>query len=219
MNRAVPLFVLLLASGIAGCAHTHSAAGSLAATTSTSRTVLHQTERTVWSEQLVSSRQYVAAAFANDRSAHADLTQLERSQEAIGQTIKPYYGVTAGDGLTAMLKQQVAISLELVHAVKSGNLEDKDEIEGRLHENSNAIARFLAGLNPYWSPSELETIFNSYVDLSARDIVARKDGHMDGNDTDLDRSLSQARRLGDVIADGIVQQFPHGPPNYPLDSD
>src|SRR6478672_3527287 len=70
MRRAVPLSVILLASGTAGCAHTHSAAGDLAlASMSAPKTALHQNERTVWSDQVVWTRQYIASAITDDRSA------------------------------------------------------------------------------------------------------------------------------------------------------
>jgi len=218
MRQAVPLSVILLASGIAGCAHTHSASGSLAvATTSASTSVVHHDERTVWSDQVVSRRQYVAAAFAGDRSARVAFDRLERTQEAIGQTIKPYYGETAGAGLTSMLKLQVRLSSALIQAVKTGDVEQKEELERRLHENSNTIARFLASLNPNWSPTELESMFNRYYDLSVGEIVARKDGRLDGDERAHEGSVSQARQLADMISDGIVRQFPYGPP-YPRES-
>jgi hypothetical protein len=213
MRRALPLSVILLASGIAGCAHTHSAAGSLAvATTSAPTSVFYQNQRTVWSDQVVSTRQYVAAAFAGDRNARVELERVMRSQEAIGQTIKPYYGETAGDGLTTMLKVQVGIASQLIQAVKADSVEQKERLEKRLHENSNAIARFLAGLNPHWSPTELESLLNRYVDVSTLDMIARKGGRADGDERARDGNLSEARQLADVIADGIVRQFPNGPP-------
>jgi hypothetical protein len=217
MRRAVPLSVILLASGIAGCAHTHSAAGSLAvATTSAPRSVLYQNERTVWSDQVVWTRQYIAATGTDDRSARIARNRLALNAEAIGGMLTPYYGVTAGAGLTTMLKVQFGITAALIHAEKSGDPEQKEELERRLHENSNAIARFLAGLNPFWSPTELESLLNQTfaLDLSARDIVIHKDGHLDRDEMARDGSLSQARELADVIAEGIVRQFPDGQPDY-----
>lgn len=213
MRRAVPLSVILLASGIAGCAHTYSAAGTLAlASMDAPKTALHQTERTVWSDQVIWTRQYIAAAFTDDRSARVARNRLSDNGEAIGQTIKPYYGETAGAGLTAMLRVQFGFTTELIQAEKNGNLEKKKELEQGLHENSNAIARFLAGLNPYWSPTELESLVNRTfdLDLSARDLVVRKDGRLDRDEIARDSSLSQARELADAISDGIVRQFPYG---------
>ena len=218
MRRAVPLSVILLASGIAGCAHTHSAAGILVAPTVAPRAVLYQNERTVWSDQVVWTRQYVAAAFIDDRSARLARNRLALNGEAIGGMLTPYYGVTAGAGLTTMLKVQVGITRHLVQAEKNGDREQREELEKRLHENSNAIARFLAGLNPYWSPTELESLLNRTfeLDLSARDTVVHKNGRLDRDEMARDGSLSQARELADVIAEGIIRQFPYGPPDYRL---
>jgi hypothetical protein len=117
-----------------------------------------------------------------------------------------------------MLKLQNALNSELIRVVKTGDLERKEELEGRLHENSNAIARFLASLNPYWSPTELESMLSRYVDLSAGEIVAHKQGRFDGDERTADGSVSQAKQLANVISDGIVWQFPHGPPNWPRDT-
>src|SRR5215471_9742298 len=140
MRPAVPLSVILLASGIAGCAHTHSAAGTLAvATTSAPRSALYQNQRTVWSDQVVWTRQYIAATGTDDRAARAARNRLALNSEAIGGMLTPYYGVTAGAGLTAMLNVQFGITQQLIH----GDPEDREELERRLHENSNAIARFL----------------------------------------------------------------------------
>jgi len=111
-----------------------------------------------------------------------------------------------------MLKVQFGFTSELIQAEKNGNLEKKKEVERSLHENSNAIARYLAGLNPYWSPTELESLVNRTfdLDLSARDIVVPKGGRLDRDEIARDSSLSQARELADAISDGIVRQFPYG---------
>ena len=184
------------------------------------RTVLHQNERTVWSDQVVWTRPYVAAAFADDRSTRIAESRLALNRDAIGGTFRQYYGETAGAGLAAMLKVQFGITSKLIEAEKDGNLARKAELERRLHENSNAIGRFLASLNPYWSPTELESLLNRTLDLdlNRRDMVVRKDGRLDRDEIARDGSLSQARELADVIADGIVQQFPYGPPYEPRES-
>ena len=213
MRRVSPLPVVLLASGIAGCANTYSAAGDLAlASMSAPKTALQQNERIVWTDQVVWTRQYIATALTDDRSARIARDQLSVNGEAIGGTLKPYYGETAGAGLTAMLRVQFGFTSELIQAEKSGNLEKKKELERGLHENSNAIARYLAGLNPYWSPTQLESLLNRTfeLDLSARNIVVGKDGRLDRDEMARDGSLDQARELADVIADGIVRQFPVG---------
>jgi hypothetical protein len=225
MRRAVPLPAILIASGLAGCTYTHSAAGTLAvatpttvATTNSVAAVLYQNGRSLWSDQLALTRQYVVADFADAPTTRVALNGLERNQEAIGQIITDYYGQTAGASFTTMLKHQVEISSALIQAVKTGNVTYKEELERGLHYNSSAIARFLAGLNPNWSPADLESLFNQYYDVSARDVIDRKGARLDGDETAPGGSVSQSRQLADVLSDGIIRQFPHGPPYYPLDS-
>jgi hypothetical protein len=217
MRRAVPLSVILLASGIAGCDHTYSAAGSLAlASMDAPRTPLHQFQRTVWSDQVVWTRQYIATAFTDDRSARDARNRLELNGDAIGTTLTPYYGQTAGAGLTSMLRIQFGFVSELIQAEKNGDIKLKEKLEQGMRENSDAIGRYLASLNPYWSTTELQSLLRRTLDfdLRARDTVVLKKGRLDRDAMAVDGSLSQARELADAISDGLVRQFPYGPPDY-----
>lgn len=57
----------------------------------------------LWSDHVIWTRDYIVAATTDHPSAQAALDRLIKNQEEIGKAIVPYYGIVAGNRLTALL--------------------------------------------------------------------------------------------------------------------
>ena len=78
--------------------HGHeSKAGSAAA-------VLRQDMRTLWSDHVIWTREYIVAAVADQPDQQAAAARLMKNQEDIGAAVATYYGQPAGARLTELLK-------------------------------------------------------------------------------------------------------------------
>ena len=82
---------------------------------------LHQDMRKLWTDHIVWTRDYIVAAVDDRPDAQAAATRLMKNQEDIGSAVAAYYGQAAGQQLTSLLKQHIAIAVDLIKAAKKGD--------------------------------------------------------------------------------------------------
>src|SRR5204863_52011 len=99
---------------------------------------------------------------------------LMKNQEDIGNAIKPFYGGAAGDKLTALLKDHIAISADVVAAAKANDQSSLKSANARWFANADDIATFLNGANPkYWPLGEMKHMMHEHLRLTTAEAVAR----------------------------------------------
>jgi len=79
---------------------------------------------------------------------NAALGRLLRNPADIGNAIKPYYGDSAGNQLTELLREHILIAGEILQAAKTGDAAALAEQE-RWYANAHDIAVFLNAANPH----------------------------------------------------------------------
>src|SRR5436305_1735836 len=80
----------------------------------TSADRLRQDMRKLWSDHVFWTRDYAAAAIADQPDQDAAAKRLLKNQEDIGNAVAQYYGKDAGDKLTKMLKDHILIAVDLI---------------------------------------------------------------------------------------------------------
>lgn len=94
-------------------------------------------------------------------------------------------------------------------ANKSGDTTDVNQAVAMLRSNADSIAAFLNSANPrHWPRATLQSALNMHVDLLVQATQARARGDWAASLSLLDASHRQARQMADMLADGIVKQFP-----------
>ena len=169
---------------------------------------LHRDMRKLWSDHVIYTRDYIIAAVNGDGSAQAIAGRLLRNQEDIGDAIKPYYGADAGAKLTSLLKEHIAIAVDLVAAAKAGDKAKQDDADRRWHANAADIAAFLSGANPNWPRQTLLDMLNQHLALTTNEAVARLQKNWAADIAAFDQIFPQALMMADALSDGIVKQFP-----------
>src|SRR2546423_954483 len=88
---------------------------------SSKRMALHDAMRKLWEDHITWTRVFIISA-AGDLPDKATATdRLLQNQVDIGNAIKPYYGAAAGDQLTALLRDHILISADVVAAAKAND--------------------------------------------------------------------------------------------------
>jgi hypothetical protein len=78
-----------------------------------------------------------------------------------------------------------------------------------LRANADSIASFLHAANPrHWSKASLRAGLNMHLDMLLAQVNARLMGDWGTHLAAFDGSHRQARQMADMLADGIVKQFP-----------
>ena len=171
--------------------------------------VFQRAVRKLWEDHITWTRVYIIAALADLPEADAAAQRLLQNQADIGNAIKPFYGDQAGDQLTALLKDHILIAADLLGAAKSGDNVKFEDANTRWYDNADQIAVFLNSANPdEWPLSEMKAMMNDHLDLTLQEAVARLNQDWQADVAAYDEIHQQILHMADMLADGIIEQFP-----------
>jgi hypothetical protein len=209
-TRAVLLSIMgaALAAGCASMGSTTTTSGGDVVTTSRDAATLKENMRKLWTDHVVYTRNYIAAAVADDPSASAVAMRLMRNQEDIGNAIVPYYGAAAGTKLTGLLKDHINIAVDLVNAAKASDNAKVADADRRWKANAADIATFLSGANPNWPRQSLVDMLNEHLRLTTDEATLRIQKRWSDDVMNFDKIFEQSLHMADMLTDGIVKQFP-----------
>jgi hypothetical protein len=114
----------------------------------------------------------------------------------------------AGNKLAKLLKEHILLAGKVLEAVKSGNQVDLAKYNKQWYANADDIVKFLSSANPNWSEKELKSLLYMHLQLVADSVVARIKGDVDADILAFDQGEAHIIKLADVLAVGIIKQFP-----------
>jgi hypothetical protein len=164
--------------------------------------------RRLWADHVIWTRQYVVAAVGNTPDAEAAAGRLLKNQEDIGGAVALYYGTAAGTALTVLLKQHILIAVELIEAAKVGDNKRFAAEDAKWTRNAEEIADLLSGANPNWPKKDVVDLLGLHLSLTKQEVVARLEQNWDADVEAFDQIFTEILTVADVLADGIVKQFP-----------
>jgi hypothetical protein len=164
--------------------------------------------RKLWSEHVIWTREYIVAAVDGSPGADAAAKRLMKNQEDIGQAIAEFYGTVAGDQLTKLLKQHIAIAVDLVADAKADDQSKFKADNERWQNNANQIAGFLSRANPNWPRPTLEDMMNKHLKTTADELDAHLKKQYSEDVAAFDAVYDHILQMSDALAEGIVKQFP-----------
>ena len=171
-------------------------------------TQLHQDMRKLWTDHTVWTRDYIVAAVDDRPDAQAAANRLMKNQEDIGNAVASYYGQAAGQQLTSLLKQHIAIAVDLIKAAKAGDQAGQKAANDKWQQNAVDIAAFLSKANPNWPNSVLVNMMKMHLATTTDEVVARLKHDWEGDVRAYDAVYNHILMMADALSDGIVKQFP-----------
>jgi hypothetical protein len=169
---------------------------------------LRQDMRKLWTDHVVWTRDYIIAAVGDQPDAPAALNRLMRNQDDIGHAVAKFYGEPAGQQLTMLLKDHIAIAGDLVKAAKAGDKTAQQQADARWHQNATQIADFLSKANPNWPRETLIDMMNKHLSTTTTEVVARLNRNWDDDVRAFDAVYDHILHMADALSDGIIKQFP-----------
>jgi putative heme iron utilization protein len=205
--RALQLAVGLTAALIASAARAQPAP-HMHATGTAASAALRQDMRKLWSDHVIWTRSYIVAAVADQPDAQAAAGRLMKNQEDIGAAVAKYYGKAAGDHLTALLKEHIAIAVDLIKAAKTSDKASQQQADEKWRRNGEEIADFLSKANPNWPRAVLVQMMATHLSTTTEEVVARLTRNWDADTRAFDAVYDHILAMADALSDGIVKQFP-----------
>ena len=166
--------------------------------------------RTLWSDHVWWTREYIEAVAANNgAAANAAANALFQNQVDIGNAIAPYYGSDAGQQLTDLLKDHITIAVDVLGAAKAGDTTALSEANARWQKNADDIATFLSQANPdNWQEAMLKDMMQTHLTTTLDEASAALKKDYPGSIAAFYKVSEHIANLADTLSAGIIKQFP-----------
>jgi hypothetical protein len=169
----------------------------------------HDEMRKLWEDHITWTRLAIVSFAGDLPDFDATAARLLKNQDDIGNAIKPYYGKSAGNQLTALLKEHITGAVELLKAAKAGDDAKFKQANDAWYRNGDEIARFLNKANPkYWKLGKISALMRGHLDQTLEEASARLKGDFAADIRAYDEIHHHILRMADTLSSGIMNQFP-----------
>jgi hypothetical protein len=178
--------------------------------TETRKAVALRTDmRQLWEDHITWTRLAIISLTTKSPDTEATVGRLLKNQTDIGNAVKPFYGRNAGNELTRQLRQHILIAADVIAAAKAGEAAKLADAQARWATNGDDIAKVLASVNPrFWKLAAMKAELRTHLKLTTDEVVARLQGDWQADVAAYDKIHVHALHLSDLLAAGIVKQFP-----------
>ena len=165
--------------------------------------------RQLWEDHITWTRLAIISLTTGSPDTEATVGRLMKNQTDIGNVLKPFYGKSAGTELTRQLKQHILIAADVIAAAKAGDQTKLADAQARWARNGDDIAKVLASVNPrFWKLGAMKAELRTHLKLTTDEAVARLQGNWAADVAAYDKIHVHALHMSDLLAAGIVEQFP-----------
>jgi hypothetical protein len=169
----------------------------------------HDSMRKLWEDHITWTRLAIVSFAGGLPDLQATEARLLANQADIGNAIKPYYGRTAGNRLTALLKEHILGAVALLQAAKSGDQTQIAKASAAWYANANQVADFLHAANPHvWSRASLRSMMKTHLDQTLAEAQHRLQGRFADDIRDYEAVHRHILEMADTLSAGIMRQFP-----------
>lgn len=165
--------------------------------------------RDLWVEHVFWIRSYVLATHAHDavQSKIAE-TEVVSNAKALADSIAPFYGQPAADGLFKLLAGHWGAVHDYNSATLAKSKPGQDKAIANLTSNAHEIAKFLSGANPNLPEGAVFALMAAHGGHHVAQInqIASRDFQAEAATWDAMRKHVMV--ISDAIADALAKQFP-----------
>jgi len=212
MPRLARLALVVAVLGAVTIAGAAASSAVLARSDKPTASALRAEMRKLWEDHITWTRLYIVSAATLDTDLPdigPTADRLFQNQADIGAAVGAFYGTEAGDALTALLNDHIALAAEAITKAKAGDQAGLEDALDRWYANADDIARFLADANPQSWPFEMMSAhMRDHLDLTLEEAVARLNGDYAGDIAAYDKVHDQILEMADMLSEGIIAAFP-----------
>lgn len=160
--------------------------------------------RLAWLSMLYWTRMYMMSVAADTKDQQAVEERLMEAADEITDVFARTLPIQVVRQLRNLFMEHVELTGDIIRMVKSGNMENYDNLIKEWYANANQIATLFANQNPYFGGRELRNMLLNYLDMTRETIEHQMNGEYDQS-IDTFRDLKDAvLELADYLARGLL---------------
>lgn len=165
--------------------------------------------RKLWEDSIEYTRNFIISAIAQLGDQGTVTLRLIKSQDDIGDSIKPYFGDKIGHEFAELLREHIVLAETVVTDAIEGNIQKFNQDYDLWQKNAKKIAEFLHKHNSHWSRKEIKKMLYKHLALTIGEATSRLNQDWAADIESYDKNHSRTLIFADVLTKGIIKKFPH----------
>lgn len=160
----------------------------------------------LWIEHVLWTRAFLISTASGFGDLNDTTNRLLRNPSDFAEVLRPFYGNNAqrfGD----LLKEHLQIAAALVDAAKAGDTNAAAQQRIKWYANADSIADLLSAMNPYWNREIWRSFLYDHLRMTENEAIQILIGQYAQSIEQYDAIQDEAIRMGEYMADGIMNQF------------
>ena len=164
--------------------------------------------RYLWMQNIYWMRMAIQSTLLNLADSDYVKSRLMENPKDFELALKTFYGESESNKVSDAMMNLLNLMDDYVTAVRDGNMEMAAETEKRASDMSQQLASTLASMNPNWSVTDLNNMLQEILDMTKQEVMAIKGQKYKEGINIFDNIERNVLELADMMAQGIVMQFP-----------
>ncbi|MDF3000829.1 MAG: hypothetical protein K0Q48_948, partial [Bacillota bacterium] len=156
------------------------------------------------------TRAYLLSRYFNIGTAEELFNRLYFESLEIGKMMQIIFGRRSSEEYSQLLGQFAILLRELITAQLAGDMDEVNQNLELIYKNIQDRASYLQAMNPYWSQSEYERLFDIYTQYILAEANALSMGDYTRDIQIYDQLNAHTNRMGDVFAEGVYDYITSG---------
>ena len=163
-----------------------------------------ETMRLAWLSLIYWTRMYLMSVDADAKDQQAVEERLIEAADEITDVFARTLPIQAVRQIRNLFMEHVELTGEIIRTLKSGEMENYDELIKQWYANANQLAELLANQNPYFGNRETRNVLLNYLDMTREAIEHQINGEY-GQSIDTFRDIKDlVLKFADYLARGLL---------------
>lgn len=163
--------------------------------------------RKLWEQHVMWTRSFIISAVDDLGDLDLVTKRLLRNPTDFEKVLAIYYGKEKADQFRILFEDHLKIAGEIVMFAKNGDTKAVEQYSKLWYANADAIAAFLASINPFWDEGEWKNLLYDHLRMTTEEVVTRLKKEYAQNIMLYDMIQEEAMVMADVMSSGIIRQF------------
>ncbi len=168
---------------------------------------LNNDMREAWAQHAFWETLYLVSLFNTLPDMENTKERLVKTGDDIADIFGKFYAQTMVQQLKALLAEHIALSGQLLEALMAKQEAEAEQIEEKLRQNADKIARMLSSANSEYRYEELQRMMQMHLDLMKKQAQEYLERDYEGFVEATDQNTEHVLKMADELTRGLIRQF------------